>query len=198
MTGQWQKINTLDAEALAVFKAAYPQNLAVSYQAIAPYYKQTVAGCHYIFTVEAIVCSPTTKPCIKYLQTFQALPHEGSKVTTAKVLDQLALQVDPALDFFLDQRFPIGGWHRHEELDVDVIKIFNAAKPQRLGFEYTAIAPYYSQVVNGINYVFAALAKPVVPHTAAQSVVFLKTYCATNGDIQPAIIIGAPHIENVA
>lgn len=197
MTGQWQKHETLDNEALAIFEAAYPKNLGVTYRPIAPYYTQIVAGKNYIFTVEATVTSPAAKPGIKYLQTFQALTEDGGTISKGTILNQLPLHVDPALDFFLDQRFPIGGWHLHTELTDDALEVFNAVKPQQLGYNYTPIAPYFTQVVNGTNYIFAAIGAPVVPN-AKEQLVFIKTHQSTDGKIESGIIIGHQPIENVA
>lgn len=199
MTGQWQKHNTLDNDALETFKAAYPNTIGVTYKAIAPYYTQVVAGTNYIFTVEATVTSPVAQPIIKYFQTFKALPNEGAQVATARILDQLPLHVDYSLDFFLDQRFPTGGWTTQTQLNENALKVFNAAKPQLLGCEYIAVAPYFTQVVNGTNYVFTALIKTVDVDTTIQNVVFIKTHQSTDEKIEPAIIIGTQAIqENVA
>ena len=197
MTGQWQKHDMLDAQALEVFEEAYPNVLGVSYKPITPYYTQIVAGTNYIFTVEATVTSPTAQPSIKYLQTFQALPQAGGSVQKATILENLPLKVNPVLDFFLEQS-QIGGWQPHTVLSAQALQVFNAAKPHLIGYDYTPVAPYFSQVANGVNYVFSAIGKPVTQHGQPQTLVFIRTCQSNEGNIEPGIIIGGPNVENVA
>jgi hypothetical protein len=56
-----------------------------------------------------------------------------------------------------------GGFNVHNEVGEKEMAIFNAAMKNHCGVDYTPVA-VASQLVNGTNYIFICVGKPVVAH----------------------------------